>query len=210
MFSEAILGKKLGMTSLFRENGDIVGVTVIEAGPCYVTQVKTPDKDGYTAVQVGFKEAKRLNSAEVGHLKSTGRKLKHLREFRTKDAKDVQVGQTVDVGIFKAGDVVDIIGTSKGKGFAGGVKRYHFKGGPHTHGQSDRERAPGSVGGTTWPGRVFRGTRMAGHMGDDRVTQKGLTVERADAAKNMLLVEGAVPGATGGLVLIVRSRRNKR
>lgn len=208
MFTKGILGKKLGMTSVFEGSGRAIGVTAIQAGPCYVTQVKTVDRDGYSAVQVGFGEVKRLTSPEAGHVKAAGRTLKHLQEFRDEAQPDIQVGQVVDVGILKPGDLVDVIGVSKGKGFAGGVKRYHFKGGPKTHGQSDRHRAPGSVGGTTHPGRVWKGTRMAGHLGDRQATARRLLVVRADAARNLLVVRGAVPGATGGVVRIVSVSRS--
>lgn len=208
MFTKGILGKKLGMTSIFEGSGHALGVTAIQAGPCYVTQVKTVDRDGYSAVQVGFGEVKRLKSPEAGHVKQVGRNLKHLQEFRDEAQPDIQVGQVVDVGIFKPGDVVDIIGMSKGKGFAGGVKRYHFKGGPKTHGQSDRHRAPGSVGGTTHPGRVWKGTRMAGHLGNRQATARRLLVVRADPASNLLVVRGAVPGATGSVVRVINVRRS--
>ncbi len=195
-----MIGKKIGMTQLFRDNGETV-VTVIEAGPCFVTQIKTEEKDGYNAVQLGFGEAKRLNSPQKGHLKGVGL-FKYLREFRVEDVSSFKLGQKVDVEIFKPGDLVDVIGTSKGKGFAGVVKRHHFAGGPKTHGQSDRHRAPGSVGATTFPGRVLKGTRMAGHMGDDRVTVRNLEVVDVDPARNVLLVKGAVPGGRNGLLLI--------
>lgn len=195
-----IIGKKIGMTQLFRGDGEKV-VTAIEAGPCVVTQVKTKEKDGYNAIQLGFGEAKRLNSPEKGHLKGLGL-FKYLREFRVEDVSGFTPGQKVDVDMFKPGDLVDVIGTSKGKGFAGVVKRHHFAGGPKTHGQSDRHRAPGSVGATTFPGRVLKGTRMAGHMGNARVTVRNLKVVEVDPARHLLLVKGAVPGSRNGLVLI--------
>ena len=198
-----ILGKKIGMTQLYRENLEIA-VTAIEAGPCCVTQVKTVEKDKYDAVQIGFAEAKRLNKAEKGHLKENGN-YRYLRELRTENVKDYQVGQKIDAGMFKAGDIVQVEGISKGKGFAGGVKRYHFKGGPKTHGQSDRHRAPGSIGSTTTPGRVFKGLRMAGHMGARKVTARNLVVIEVDIAKNVLLLKGAVPGAKGGILLIEKA-----
>jgi len=202
-----ILGKKLGMASVFGEAGVLGGVSAIEAGPCFVTQIKTADRDGYAAVQIGFGEAKRLNSPEKGHLEKTDRWLKHLREFRSDDPGSFSVGQKIDVSMYKPGDRVDIIGTSKGKGYAGVVKRHHFAGGPKTHGQSDRQRAPGSIGGTTFPGRVWKGTRMAGQMGNKRVTVRCLEVVRADPERNLLLVHGAVPGARGGLLFIRKSRK---
>lgn len=199
-----IIGRKIGMTQVFAEDGSMVTVTAIEAGPCVVIQVKTQEKDGYGAAQLAFGEAKRLNSPEKGHLKNLGM-FKHLREFLIGDTAQVQVGQKVDVSLFQAGDLVDIIGTSKGKGFAGVVKRHHFAGGPKTHGQSDRQRAPGAVGSTTQPGRVLKGLRMAGHMGDSRVTVRHLKVVKADPNRNLLLVKGAVPGAPKGILIIKKS-----
>ena len=205
-----IIGKKLGMTQLFNEDGALEAVTAIEAGPCLVTQIKTEANDGYNAVQLGFEEAKKLNSPEKGHLKRVKSQLRHLREFRTDDASTFEIGQKVDVSIFKTGDRVDVTGISKGKGFAGGVKRYHFGGGPKTHGQSDRHRAPGSVGGTTFPARVWKGQRMAGHMGSDQVTECNLKVVQADPDRNLLLLRGATPGAKNGLLLIKISRKSKK
>lgn len=200
---KGIIGRKIGMTQLFQDDGEVV-VTAIEAGPCVVTQVKTEVKDGYNAVQLGFGEAKALNSPEKGHLKDIGQ-FKHLREFSVDDVDSVQVGQKIDTDMFKPGDLLDITGMSKGKGFAGVVKRYHFAGGPKTHGQSDRHRAPGSIGATTSPGRVFKGTRMAGHMGDRRVAERNLKVVNVDVARHLLLVRGAVPGANKGLLLIKKA-----
>jgi large subunit ribosomal protein L3 len=197
---QSIIGKKLGMTHIFREGREIV-VTAIKTGPCFVSQIKTEDKDGYNAVQLAFGETKKINAAELGHLKNIG-KFKYLREFSVNDTKEIQVGQKIDVSIFKPGDLIDVIGISKGKGFAGGVKRHHFSGGPKTHGQSDRHRAPGSVGATTSPGRVFKGLRMAGHMGHRRVTTQNLQVVEINPEQHVLLVKGAVPGAKNGLVLI--------
>jgi len=200
---QGIVGRKIGMTQLFQDGGEVV-VTAIEAGPCFVTQIKTEAKDGYDAAQVGFGEAKRLNSAQKGHLKDVGR-FKYLREFDMEDIESAQVGQKLDVDMFKSGDLVDVTGTSKGKGFAGVVKRYHFAGGPKTHGQSDRHRAPGSIGAGTNPGRVFKGTRMAGHMGNRRVTVRNLKVIDVDLARHLVLVEGAVPGSNKGLLLIKKA-----
>jgi len=202
---EGIIGKKLGMTQIFTGNGKAEAVTAIKAGPCTVIQVKTKDKEGYNAVQLGFGEAKRLNSPQKGHLKGLG-EFKYLREFRVSDSEAIEVGETVDVSLFKTGDRVDITGVSKGKGFAGVVKRHHFAGGPKTHGQSDRHRAPGSIGATTSPGRVFKGMRMAGHMGDSRVTVRHLEVFEADPDRNLLLVKGALPGGRNGLLLIRKSK----
>jgi len=207
--AEGIIGLKLGMTQVFDENGRLEAVTAVAAGPCFVTQVKTQEKDGYHAVQIGFGEAKRLNSPEKGHLKAAGKQLQHLMEIRVDGPTALKVGQTLDASLFKKGDRVDVTGISKGKGFAGGVKRYHFRGGPKTHGQSDRHRAPGSVGGTTSPGRVFKGTRMAGHMGNSRVTALNLEVAQADAGRNIVLLRGAVPGAEDGVVLIRKSIKKK-
>jgi large subunit ribosomal protein L3 len=202
---EGIIGKKLGMTQIFRDDGKAEAVTAIEAGPCMVIQVKTKDKEGYDAVQLGFGEAKRVKSPQRGHLKGLGQ-FRHLREFRVSDTEAIEVGQKVDVSLFEPGELVGVTGVSKGKGFAGVVKRYHFAGGPKTHGQSDRHRAPGSIGATTSPGRVLKGRRMAGHMGSDRVTVRHLEVFEADPTRNLLLVKGAVPGARNGLLLI---RKNK-
>lgn len=205
MVRKGILGKKVGMTQIFTESGEAVPVTVIEAGPCYVTQVKTVETDGYNAVQLGFEEVKpkRLTKPELGHLRKNGLPpLRHLREIRTDDAASYEVGQIIDVSIFAEGERVDVTGTSKGRGFAGVVKRHGFGGGPKTHGQSDRHRAPGSIGATTTPGRVFKGLRMAGRMGGNRVTVQNLEVVRVDPERNLLVVKGAVPGARGGLLLI--------
>lgn len=195
-----IIGKKIGMTQLFLENGECVAATAIEAGPCTVTQVKTREKDGYEAVQLGFGNSKRLSKPEKGHLKGFGDH-PHLHEFRA-PADDAEVGQKVDVGIMAPGDLLKVTGQSKGMGFAGNVKRHHFRGGPKTHGQSDRHRAPGSVGGGTFPGRVLKGKRMAGHMGNERVTALNLKVLSVDTERNLLLVRGAVPGANGGIVIV--------
>jgi len=201
-----IIGKKLGMTQVFRENGKIEAVTAIETGPCIVVQVKTVEKDGYSAAQLGFGKAKKLNSAEKGHLKEAGT-FRHLREFKIAADDKVTVGDKLDVSMFKTGDKVNVTGISRGKGFAGVVKRYHFKGGPATHGQSDRERHPGSIGSTTTPGHVWRGQKMAGHMGDAQATAQNLTVYQSDVEKNILLVCGAVPGGVNSLVLIKKSGR---
>lgn len=198
---EGIIGKKLGMTQIFRDDGEAQAVTAIEAGPCTVIQVKTRDKEGYDAVQLGFGEAKRVKSPRRGHLKGLGQ-FRHLREFRVSDTEAIEVGQKVDVSLFKSGELVGVTGISKGKGFAGVVKRHHFAGGPKTHGQSDRHRAPGSIGATTSPGRVWKGVRMAGRMGSDRVTVRNLEVFESDPTRNLLLVKGAVPGARNGLLLI--------
>ena len=206
--TQGIIGKKLGMTQIFRDNGKVEAVTAIEAGPCAVVQVKTAAKEGYNALQIGFGQAKRLSSPQKGHLKDLGQ-FRYLREFRTDDIEGVQVGDRIDVSLFQAGDLVDVTGVSKGKGFAGVVKRHGFAGGPKTHGQSDRHRHPGSIGAGTSPGRVFKGTLMAGHMGSERVTVRKLEVFQTDPDRNLLLVKGAVPGASNGLLLIRKSGGRK-
>ncbi len=183
---KGIIGRKLGMTQIFRDNGKAEIVTAIAAGPCAVIQVKTVAKEGYNAVQLGFGEAKRLKSPQRGHLKELGQ-FRYLREFRVGDAEAAAVGDRVDVSLFKEGDIVDVTGVSKSKGFAGVVKRHHFAGGPKTHGQSDRHRHPGSIGATTSPGRVFKGIRMAGRMGGERKTVRHLKVFLADPDRNLLL-----------------------
>ena len=201
---QEIMGRKLSMTQIFKDNGKAEVVTAVEAGPCVVVQVKTEAKEGYNAAQLGFGKAKRLKSPQRGHLKELG-EFKYLREFRLDDTEGVNVGDSVDVSLFQEGDLVDVTGMSKGKGFAGTVKRYSFAGGPKTHGQSDRHRAPGSIGAGASPGRVLKGTHMAGHMGNERVTARKLEVLKTDPEHNLLLVKGAVPGAKNGLLLIGKS-----
>ncbi len=203
-----LIGKKLRMTQVFRDNGLAEAATVIEAGPCTVIQLKTAAKEGYSAAQLGFGEAKRQEPAEQESLKEP-RNFRYLREFRLADTVDIKVGDRVDVGLFKAGDLVDITGVSKGRGFAGVVKRYGFAGGPKTHGQSDRHRAPGSIGAGTSPGRVLKGKHMPGHMGSSRVTVRHLEVLEADPARNLLVVKGAAPGAKDGPLLIRKSSGGK-
>jgi len=204
-----IIGKKIGMTQLFQESGEAMAVTAIQAGPSVVTQIKSRDKDGYDAVQVGFIENKvkqsQLSASEKGHLRGL-ENIRYLREFRTDDISSVKSGDKVDVGFLKQGDLINVTGFSKGRGFAGVVKRHHFAGGPKTHGQTDRHRAPGSIGATTFPGRVLKGKHMAGHMGNRRVTARNLEVIQADPESNLLLVKGAVPGANGGLLIIEKVR----
>ena len=261
-----LLGRKVGMTQVFGPNGTVIPVTVIEAGPCFVTQIKTPARDGYEAVQIGFEQipVRKATRPELGHLghslpllkgqrrrlqtyqqeqrgqkageEATGEEkapvavkdkqiekllrvsqnrqrrpgpelgpFRFLREVGVREGDDlegIELGAKIDAGLFTPGEAVDIVGTSKGKGFQGGVKRWGFSGGPKTHGQSDRTRAPGSIGSGTTPGRVLKGTHMAGHMGDDRVTMKKLQVVQADPERNLLLVKGSVPGANGGLLMI--------
>lgn len=201
---QGFLGKKIGMTQIFREDGRVVPVTVIQAGPCVVTQVKTKETDGYEAVQLGFGDVKRRNKPESGHLKNS-RLSRYLREVATDDTSEFKVGQTIGVDIFEAGEKVDVIGTSKGRGFAGVMKRWNFRGGPRTHGQSDRARAPGSIGGGTTPGKVYKGLKMGGHMGNRRITVKGLEIIEIDTERNLLLVKGGIPGATNSLVQIRRA-----
>ncbi len=195
------LGKKIGMTQVFRDNGNVVPVTLIEAGPCVVTQVKTVETDGYEAVQLGFDTKKRPNKPMQGHFRPS-RASRYVREVKADDPSDFTVGQTIGVDIFAEGEKVDVIGRSKGRGFAGTMKRHGFGGGPRTHGQSDRARAPGSIGGGTTPGKVFKGLKMAGHMGDKRITVKGLEVVGVDTDRNILMVKGGIPGAPNSLVQI--------
>ena len=206
---KGLIGKKIGMTQIFDEQGVAYPVTLVEAGPCYVTQVREPQKEGYAAVQLGFGEVnpKRLTGGELGHLK-TGElpPLRFLREFRAKD-HELKVGDKVAVDVFAVGERVDVIGVSKGKGFAGAVKRYHFHGMNATHGTSDRNRAPGSRGSGTTPGRVYKGARGAGHMGMDRVTAQNLKIVLVDAERNLLGIHGAVPGPKGGLIMIKEARK---
>lgn len=215
---KSLIGVKVGMTQVIDEKGVVTPVTVIQAGPCYITQVKTLTKDGYEAIQVGFGDTKtqRLTKGEQGHLgllktdkKHPRRKksadikpVKHLREFRTKTASNYSVGQVLTVEQFQIGENVDVTGQSKGRGFAGGVKRHGFRGGPKTHGQSDRHRAPGSIGSTSGIGHVFKGLSMAGHMGDERHTSQGLEVMRIDPERHLIAVKGSVAGTKGGLVII--------
>jgi large subunit ribosomal protein L3 len=208
--TDGILGKKLGMTQIFNEGGS-QAVTAIEAGPCTVLQVKTGEKEGYQAAKLGFREIGQARPGRKGRGKEKkAPKYKYIREFPLSDDQPVKPGQKIDVSLFKAGDLVNVTGISRGKGFAGGVKRYHFKGGPKTHGQSDRHRAPGSIGTGTSPGRVLKGLHMAGHMGNQRVTVNNIEVVEADPARNLLLVKGAVPGMTNSLLLIRKSRRVKK
>jgi large subunit ribosomal protein L3 len=206
---KGLIGRKVGMTQIFDETGVAIPVTVIEAGPCYVTQVKNIESEGYSAVQLGFGEVKpkRLTGGQLGHLKRTDLPpLKVLREFRIKEP-DVSEGDTINVDVFEVGERVDIVGTSKGRGFAGVVKRYGFAGGPKTHGQSDRWRAPGSLGSGTTPGRVWKGKRSPGHMGHERVTSQNVSVALVDPERNLIAVNGSVPGPKGGMVLIKPARK---
>jgi len=219
-----MLGKKVGMAQLFDEQGNVVPVTVIEAGPCYVTQIKTQETDGYDAIQMGFdlikeNRLKRPQSGHLGLLKTNDKHpvrrefptevppLRFLREFRAKEVSEFELGAKITVEQFQEGDRVDVIGKTKGRGFAGVMKRHGFSGGPITHGQSDRQRSPGSIGATSTPGRVFKGMRMPGRMGNHRVTSQNLEVVRVDVERNLLAVKGSVPGPKGGLVLIKPARK---
>ncbi len=201
MSIEGILGHKLGIMQIFGRDGAALPVTVIEAGPCTVVQVKTRETDSYEAVQLGFGLRKRINEPLKGHLKGLGQ-FRYLREFRVDNIQEWPVGKKVGCEIFKPGQLVDVSGISKGKGFAGVMKRHGFRGGPRTHGQSDRPRAPGSIGAGTDPGRVIKGLKMAGHMGARQVTVKNLPVVSSDPAKGLLMVQGSVPGNKGSLVRV--------
>lgn len=194
------------MTQVFRDDGVVVPVTVVLAGPCSVTQLRAVAVDGYDAVQLGFQEKKNLNKPRRGHVGNTEHH-RFLREFPVEDIKAVHIGQQVTVQLFEQGELVDVVGTSKGKGFQGVVKRHGFAGGPRTHGQSDRLRAPGSIGGGTTPGRVYKGKQMAGHMGNARVTAENLEVVQIDQERNLLLLKGGVPGASNGLVIIRKTQK---
>lgn len=216
---KGIIGKKVGMTQYFNEDGSVVPVTVIEAGPCYVTQIRTPERDGYSAIQLGFDElseksngTSRLNQPTKGHLNRGELSLpdlRVLREFRV-STPELEEGAVIKCDVFEQGELVDIVGTSKGRGFAGTIKRHNFNRQPKTHGQSDRERAPGSIGASASPSRVFKGTRMGGRMGNDRVTIKNLEVVLVDAEKNLLAIKGSVPGARGGIVVVKAAKKQPR
>jgi large subunit ribosomal protein L3 len=198
--SIGVIGRKVGMTQVFAEDGTMVPVSVVAVEPNTVTELRTLDRDGYTAVQVGAGTARHTSKPRAGQLKGLPR-VRDVREFRVDDVAEFSIGQILDVGIFEDGEAVSITGTSKGKGFAGTIKRHHFRRGPETHG-SDSHRAPGSIGGGTYPGKVFRGTPMAGHMGHERVTVKNATILRTDSERNLLLVKGPVPGPRNALVVV--------
>ena len=202
---KGVLGTKLGMTQVFDEDGRMVPVTVVAAGPCVVTAVRTPDADGYAAVQLGYGEVdpRRVNKPEAGHFVRAGvTPRRYLVELRTDDASDYTLGQEVTAEAFEAGELIDVTARSKGKGFAGVMKRHGFKGLSASHGTQRKHRAPGSIGGCATPGRVFKGVRMAGRMGGVRTTAPNLTLHRVDADRGLLLIKGAVPGPSGGLVLV--------
>jgi large subunit ribosomal protein L3 len=199
-----LVGRKVGMTQVFQDDGTMVAVSVVAIEPNTVTRLRTAERDGYTAVQVGTDVARQLSKPEAGQLKGLP-KVATVREFRVDSVDDLSVGQSVSIDdVFAAGDLVDVTGVSKGKGFAGHIKRHHFKRGPKTHG-SDHHREPGSIGPGTTPGRVYRGMKMAGHMGDERVTIKKVRVVRTDPDRNLLLVKGTLPGARGGLILVKKA-----
>lgn len=207
---KGLIGKKIGMTQIFDGDGRAVPVTLIEAGPCFVSQVKTLKNDGYNAVQLAFDEVKpkRLSKAELGHLKTNNLPpVRTLREFRTNKLDGINAGDEVNASVFEVGEYVDVIGTSKGKGFAGAMKRWGFGGGPKTHGQSDRQRSPGSSGSGTTPGRVFKGKKRPGRMGNERVTSSHIRVALVDSERNLIGVQGSVPGAKGGTVMIKAARK---
>lgn len=200
-----VLGEKLGMTQVWDEDNRLVPVTVIKAGPCVVTQVRTLETDGYAAVQIGFGaiDPRKVNKPDGGHFAKAGvTPRRHLVELRTEDASEYTVGQELTADVFEAGAVVDVTATSKGKGFAGVMKRHGFHGLRASHGVHRKHRSPGSIGGCATPGRVFKGLSMAGRMGSDRITTQGLTVHSVDAERNLILIKGAVPGPKGALVLI--------
>ncbi len=207
---KGLIGRKIGMTQIFDESGRAIPVTLIEAGPCFVSQIKTAETDGYSAVQLAYGEVKpkRLSKAQLGHLKTNNLPpVRVLREFRTKKIEDINPGDELNASVFAAGEFVDVVGTSKGKGFAGAMKRHGFSGGPATHGQSDRQRSPGSSGSGTTPGRVYKGKRRPGHMGNVRVTSSHIRVAMVDPERNLIAVQGSVPGAKGGTVVIKEARK---
>ena len=210
---KGMVGRKLGMTTIFNEQGEALPVTVVQCGPNVVTQIRTSEKDGYEAVQLGFGISKRLNKPEKGHRSASGFMSNTLREVPVDNLDGIEVGQQFRSDTFTTGELVDVVANSKGRGFQGGVKRHGFAGGPKTHGQSDRLRAPGSIGSSATPGRVYKGMKMAGHMGNARVTVQNLEVVRVDTERNLLLVKGSVPGPNKGLVLVrkaIKSRQNSK
>ena len=208
---KGILGKKLGMTQIFTEEGIVVPVTVVEAGPNVVTQVKTVEKDGYNAIQVGFEDAKEksLNKPQKGHLAAANVLKKHLKEFRVDAVEEFTVGQEIKADLFAAGEKIDVTGTGKGKGFQGPIKRHGQSRGPESHG-SRYHRRPGSMGACSFPGRVFKNKKLAGHMGSVKVTVQNLEVVRVDADKNLILVKGAIPGPKGSMVTIKEAVKSSK
>jgi large subunit ribosomal protein L3 len=210
---KGILGRKIGMTQIFDEDGRAVPVTVVEAGPCHVAQVKRPDKDGYSAIQMAFGQPRRTNQPKEGHYKKANvEPARYLVELRVEDSNEFELGSEIKADVFEAGETVDVIGVTKGKGFAGGMKRHNFSGLGASHGTERKHRSPGSVGAAATPSRVFKGTRMAGQLGNVRVTTLNLKVIKVDLERNLLMIRGAVPGPKGGLVMVrsaVRVRQRK-
>jgi large subunit ribosomal protein L3 len=207
---KGIIGKKIGMSRVFDTNGDVLPVTVIEVGPCHVIQVKTKEKDGYDAVQLGFEEKRKslVNKPLSGHFSKAKTEPKRiLKEVGLVGKERAKLGQEIKADIFSVGEKIDITGISKGLGFQGGVRRHHFRGGPKTHGQSDRLRAPGSIGGSSYPSRVWKGQRMAGRMGGEKVTVRNLQIIHLDPKKNVMLVKGAVPGKRNSILTIKKAKR---
>ena len=207
---KGLIGRKLGMTQIFDAEGFVTPITLIEAGPCFVTQVKTVQSDGYQAIQLGFEEVKpvRLTGGQRGHLQSKSLPaLRYLRELRFNGESSIKEGDKLTVDVFSKADRVDVVGVTKGKGFQGGMKRHGFRGGSMTHGQSDRQRSPGSIGATTTPGRVLKGKRMPGHMGVQRVTSENLRIALVDVERNLVGVCGAVPGSKGAIVMVKQARK---
>ena len=199
---EGLIGKKIGMTHLFASEARVIPVTVLEVGPCVVTQVRTEERDGYEAVQIGYGSVKQLTKPAAGHLAASGARVRHLREFGADDVSSYKVGQELRVNQFQADDIVDVVSTTKGRGFQGAMRRHGFGGGQKTHGQGDRGRAVGSIGAGTYPGRVLKGKKMPGHMGNKRKTVRKLKVVEVDAERNLLFVRGAVPGARNTTVMV--------
>jgi large subunit ribosomal protein L3 len=210
---KGILGRKIGMTQVFDDNGRAVPITVLEAGPCHIAQVKTPDKDGYAAIQLSFGDARKITKPIAGHFaKANLDPARHLVELRLEELGEFEPGAEIKADVFEAGEFVDVVGVTKGKGFAGVMKRHNFHGLSASHGTERKHRSPGAIGACATPARVFKGTRMAGHMGHRRVTTLNLRVIKADPERNLLLLRGAVPGPKGGLVMVrsaVRLRQRK-
>jgi large subunit ribosomal protein L3 len=208
---KGILGRKVGMTQVFDDAGHAVPVTVVEAGPCSVAQVKTPDKDGYSAIQLAFGEPKRVNQPSAGHFAKAGvDPARHLVELRLNDIGEYAPGSEIKADLFEAGEMVDVVGVTKGKGFAGAMKRHNFGGLGASHGTERKHRSPGSIGGASTPARVFKGQKMAGHLGNERVTTLNLKVIKVDPDRNIMLIRGAVPGPRGGLVMVRSAIRLRR
>lgn len=206
--TKGILGRKIGMTQVFDDNGRAVPVTLVEAGPCHVTQLKTRERDGYTAAQLGFGRAKRVNKPLAGHLAKSGTEsARHIVELRLEEISGYELGAEIKADIFGPGEIVDVIGVTKGKGFTGVMKRHNFKGLSASHGTQRKHRSPGSIGACATPARVFKGTKMSGHVGHVRVTTLNLKVIKADPERNLLLIRGAVPGPRGGLLMIRSATR---